>query len=165
MKGVRKVYLDTNIFIMAFEKRDAIADILAELFTIDTANGPKFTTSELSLSELLVTPYRENNDSLIDNYENLMISSDWLEVLPAVAPTLRYAAVMRAQYSSLKLPDAIHLSTAIGAQCSHFLTADRGIKDQYSLTHVRYGITKRASPVTVLRPDEATLNSLIESLA
>ncbi|MBB2674097.1 type II toxin-antitoxin system VapC family toxin [Rhizobium sophoriradicis] len=165
MQGVSRVYLDTNIFIIAFERRDETSDLLSQLFVAsDGYAEPRFVTSELTLSELLVTPYRDNDDSLIDTYEGLILTSSWLEVLPIVPPALRYAAVLRSQYGGLKLPDAIHLSTAIGANCSHILTADLGIKDEYQLTHRKYGITK-ARPLAVLRPDELTLASLLRSPA
>ncbi|MBB3655802.1 putative nucleic acid-binding protein [Rhizobium sp. BK650] len=163
MQGVSRIYLDTNIFIMAFERRDETSDRLAQLLAAgDTDVEPKFVTSELTLSELLVTPYRQNDDSLIDTYEGLILTSSWLEVLPVAPPTLRYAAVLRSQYGSLKLPDAIHLSTAIGANCSHILTDDRGIRDEYRLIHRRYGQSAEARPLTVLRPDEPTLSSFLK---
>lgn len=162
---IRRIYLDTNIFIMAFERRDEISVHLTQLFAAgDRGNEQRFVTSELTLAELLVRPYQERDDSLIDLYEGLILTNDWLEVLPIGPFTLRSTAVLRAQYTSLKLPDAIHLSTAIGTNCSHLLTDDRGIKDEYELIHHRYGTTKKAPPVTILRPDETTLTSLTKSI-
>lgn len=166
MQSVSRIYLDTNIFILAFEGRDETSDRLSELLAAGDGHAEqRFVTSELTLSELLVTPYRENDDSLIDTYEGLILTNSWLEVLPIVSPTLRYAAVLRSQYGGLKLPDAIHVSTAIGANCSYILTADRGIKDEYLLTHRRYGRISTARPLTALRPDEPTLASLLKSMA
>lgn len=165
MLGVGRIYLDTNIFIMAFEQQGELSDRLAQVFSIDGLPETKFVTSELTLAELLVKPYRENDDSLIDTYEGLILTNSWLEVVPVVQPTLRYAAVLRSQYPSLKLPDAIHVSTAIGTGCSHILTDDRGIKDEYRLRHPRYGIMKEAPPLTTIRPDEPTLHSLLQSLS
>jgi predicted nucleic acid-binding protein len=160
-----RIYLDTNIFIMAFERRDEISVDLTQLFAAgDRGNEQRFVTSELTLAELLVKPYQERDDSLIDLYEGLILTNDWLEVLPIVPLTLRYTAVLRAQYTNLKLPDAIHLSTAIGTNCSHVLTDDHGIKGEYKLIHHRYGSAKQASPLTTVRPNVATLTSLIKSL-
>ncbi|MCV9962104.1 type II toxin-antitoxin system VapC family toxin [Pararhizobium sp. BT-229] len=165
MKPVTRIYLDTNIFIYAFEETSQRSNLLAQLFTVSSSAGACFVISELSLSELLVKPYRDADDVMIDQYEGFLLTSDWLEVLSVVRPTLAYAAVLRSQNKGLKLPDAIHLSTAIGASCSHFLTGDMGIVDTYELIHLRYGITKKAQPLTVIRPDEPTLNSLLKSLA
>lgn len=166
MDAIERIYLDTNIFIMAVEgDNEEIGRKLNDLFLVDHAHSPILVTSQLSFSELVVKPYSERNDPLIDRYENMMMSSDWLEVVPIEMPILRYAAVLRSQYKSLKLPDAIHLSTAIGVKCSHFLTNDLGIREQYHLVHERYGFAKRADPIKILRPDEVNLTSILESLS
>ncbi|CDN50491.1 type II toxin-antitoxin system VapC family toxin [Neorhizobium galegae] len=163
MRGLGKIYLDTNIFILAFENNSEISTALANLLSIDH-HSRRFATSELTLSELLVKPYRDGNDSAIDRYEGLIQTNEWLEVLPVGRQMLWYAAILRSQNVGLKLPDSIHISTAFGAGCTHLLTADMGLKDIYEITHFRYGLTKGSSPLTVLRPDETTLSSLIESL-
>ncbi len=166
MSEFERIYLDTNIFIFAFEEKDERSQLLSRLFALSSdRTEPLLVTSELTLSEVLVGPYQDADDSLIDSYDGFITDSDWLEVLPVVRPTLWYAAVLRSQYKKLRLPDAIHLSTAIGANCSHFLTADEGIKSSYNLSHVRYGVTKNARSLSVIRPDEPTLTSLLQSLA
>lgn len=164
MKPVTRIYLDTNIFIYAFEEAGQRSNLLAQLFSVSSRSAACFVTSELSLSELLVKPYRQADDVMIDQYEGFILTSDWLEVLPVARPTLAYAVVLRSQNKGLKLPDAIHLSTAIGASCSHFLTGDMGIADTYELIHFRYGVTKKAQPLAVVHPDEPTLASLLQSL-
>jgi predicted nucleic acid-binding protein len=166
MPAISKIYLDTNVFIMAFEWRDKTSDLLSQLFASqDRAPEPKFVTSELTLAELLVLPFHQNDHSLIETYQSLISTNYWLDVAPIQIPTLRYAAVFRSQHKSLKLPDAIHLSTAIGTNCSHILTADLGIKGEYILSHPDDGRTTQTAPLTVLRPDEPTLTSLLKSLA
>ena len=165
MEGVEKVYIDTNIFIMAVEGEEATRAMLPSLFLVDNSNAPAFVTSELTFSELVVKPYKERNDQLIDQYQNLILTSDWLKVVPVEMPILHYAAVLRAQYPSIKLPDAIHLSTAIGLSCSHFLTNDFGIRGEYNLTNTRYGVVKHARPLQIIRPDAETLTFLLESLS
>lgn len=68
MLGLGKIYLDTNIFILAFENDSKISTALANLLSIGD-HTRRFATSELTLSELLVKPYRDENDSAIDRYE------------------------------------------------------------------------------------------------
>lgn len=165
MEGVERVYIDTNVFIMAMEGEEATREMLPGLFLVESSRAPVFVTSELTFSELVVKPYKEQNDPLIDQYQNLILTSDWLSVAPIEKPILHYAAVLRAQHSSIKLPDAIHLSTAVGMSCSHFLTNDFGIRGEYNLTHTRYGVVKRAKPLQVIRPDLETIKLLIESLS
>lgn len=164
MAVAEKVYLDTNVFIAAFENRNELSDLLANLFTVDTEKA-RFATSELTLSELLVKPYKTADDAAIDLYEGMIQTSEWLEVLPVGRQMLWYAAVLRAEYPSLKLPDAIHVSTAFAAECSHFLTGDAGLKEMYQIVHTRYGMSKSSKPLTVIRPETATLLSLPEDFA
>jgi len=166
MSEFARIYLDTNIFIFAFEEKNERSKLLGRLFapSLDRAK-PLLVTSELTLSEVLVRPFQDGDNLLIDAYDGFLTACDWLDVLPVVRPTLWYAAVLRSQYQKLKLPYAIHLSTAIGAECSHFLTADEGIESSYHLSHGRYGATKNGKPLSVIRPDEPTLTSLLQSLA
>jgi predicted nucleic acid-binding protein len=126
--------------------------------------SPFLCTSELSLAELLVRPYREKNETLIQLYDNLIQRQNpWLEVGPVDHQTLWYAAVLRAGYPSIKLPDAIHLTTAIGFSCSHFLTADARIRGPVELLHEREGRFRGSASLEVLRPDASVLKSIIES--
>lgn len=166
MSEFARIYLDTNIFIFAFEEKDERSQLLSDLISLSSEREkPVLVTSELTLSEVLVRPYQDADDTLIDLYDGFITDSEWLDVLPVIRPTLWYAAVLRSQYKKLKLPDAIHLSTAIGADCTHFMTADEGLRSSYDLSHVRYGVTKNARPLAIIRPDEPTLTSLLQSLA
>jgi predicted nucleic acid-binding protein len=162
MRAVSRLYVDANILIHLVEHSDGLSAALTDLFTTQTSGRPFLVTSELTLAEVLVGPYRETNDRLIDRYDAATISSEQLEVGPVVRPVLWYAAALRAQYPALKTPDAIHVSTAIGMRCSHFLTADKRLADRYELTHHRYGLVKGPATVDVIRPELEVVQQLIE---
>ena len=164
MKHASRIYLDTNIFIYAFEETSRRSNLLKQIFATSDKETPFLVTSELSLAELLVHPYEAADDKSIDAYDGFIRNSHWLEVCQVTRQTHIYAAVMRSQYRTIRLPDALHLSTAIGAQCSHFLTSDKGLGPSYQLSHLRYGIVRHAPPLEVIRPDEATLELILESL-
>ena len=164
MEAVSRLYIDANILIHLVEHRDDLSEALVDLFTAQTGGRPFLVTSELTLAEVLVGPYRESNDRLIDRYDAATISNDQLEVGPIVRPVLWYAAVLRSQYPALKSPDAIHVSTAIAMRCSHFLTADKRLTDRYELTHHRYGLVKGPATVDVIRPELEVVQQLIEAL-
>jgi predicted nucleic acid-binding protein len=157
MHGVRRIYLDTNVFIAAFERKDVLGRQLGELFTIRPNAEPRvFVTSELTLSELLVIPYRNSDEQLADAYEDLIATNEWLQVTAVTRLVLTRAAWLRSCKPSIKLPDAIHISAALEADCTHILTADLGLAD-LKLPPDRF--------LTILRPDEQTLTDLLESLA
>jgi predicted nucleic acid-binding protein len=166
MAAIDKIYLDTNVFITAFEGRDKFGELLLQLLLRRREDsGSLFVTSELTLSELLVLPYRRIDHDLINKYETILVRSHWLDIVPVEMRILRHAAALRAQYPSLKLPDAIHLSTAIGSGCSHILTADEGIRGDYRLPSAHLVKAVESGTLTILRPDEPTLTSLLQSLA
>jgi predicted nucleic acid-binding protein len=161
---LKRLYLDANILILLGEGKDERASLLTELAAgQEPSSTPFLCTSALTLAELLVKPYRETDDRLIQQYENWMTPGGFMEIGPVHNSALRYAAVLRAQYRSIKLPDAIHLSTAIGFGCSHFLSGDTRIPDRIELYHTRWGVTRGPSIVDVLRPDPDVLRNIIRT--
>jgi predicted nucleic acid-binding protein len=155
MADVERIYLDTNIFIAAFEARTELSATLRKLLSgASPLKDARFTTSEMTLAELLVLPFRRNDADQVTLYSTMFASGSWLAVQPVSREIFIRAADVRARTPSLKLPDAVHLATASSSGCTHLLTADTGMKQRgYDL------------PFTILRPDEPTLTSLIESLS
>lgn len=163
MTEVPRLYLDTNAFIFAVEEQSERSSLLTELFSVsEEADRVMLVTSELTLAEVLVKPYRNLEDELITRYDNMIRSSAWLDVQPVARPALWYAGVLRSQ-TGLKLPDAIHLATAFGSDCSHFLTADKALRTIGELRHTRFGMTKMRS-LEMVPLDVPTLTSLLQSL-
>ncbi|WP_438750939.1 type II toxin-antitoxin system VapC family toxin [Pararhizobium sp. O133] len=164
MTSFARIYLDTNIFIYAFEEKGPRSDLLSAIFAGASAANSWLVTSELVLSELLVKPYRHADDIAIEQYESFVVTSEWLDVLAISRLVLLNAAELRARYRNLKLPDAIHLSAAMAAGCSHFLTADEGLSGQIEIINWRPASARKAPSIHVIRPDEPTLTSLLQSL-
>lgn len=164
MERIRRLYLDANILMLLGEGRDDRAVLLTELAAAqEPSPKPFLCTSELTLAEVLVKPYREKDDRLIQQYENWMVLGGFMEIGPVHSSSLRFAAVLRAQYKSIKLPDAIHLSTAIGFGCSHFLSGDTRIPDRVERFHTRWGVTNGPAIVEVLPPTPDILRNIIEA--
>ena len=92
-------------------------------------------TSELTLAETLVGPIKTNNLLIQQTYRSFLTTTAVLEVVPISRRILEEAAQLRAT-SKLKLPDAIHLATALQSQCDSFLTNDVVYKS-LNLTQVK----------------------------
>jgi predicted nucleic acid-binding protein len=156
-------YLDTNIFIKAFEGRDERSRALLDLFSQEPPFGfIPFATSELTLAELLVNPYRRNDD-VGDlermHYETLVQPSEWLVVVPVDREVLAGAALLRSLHP-IKLPDAIHISSALKLGCTHLMTDDRGIRGSYALKYTSPTQNWQSSPISVMRPSVAEIAAL-----
>jgi uncharacterized protein len=166
MPQVTRVYVDSNVFIHLFERSDELSDQLGELFLAEHPRAEPFlTTSELTVAELLVGPMRREDDRLIQIYENWSRSNDYVSVGPVSLGVLMSAARLRARNTSLKLPDAIHLSTAMHFRCSHFLTADKRLSGRYELTEHRFGSFKGPFIVDILRLELEVVSGLLEEAA
>ncbi len=62
------------------------------------------------------------------SFEQTLITSDTFRVVPVSRQILKEAALLRVTYTSLRLPDAIHVATGSLSGCSVFLTNDSRIK-------------------------------------
>ena len=119
-----RIYLDTNIWIYALEAYPAFVQDLTQLFqSIDQGNLSAIT-SELSLAEVLVKPFQNQDLAQQQMYKQFIRASQNVSVFPVSRDILIEAARLRASFN-LKLPDAIHAATALLTQCSTFLTNDQ----------------------------------------
>ena len=93
-------------------------------------------TSELSILETLVIPYRNGDAQQIGRFVSFFEFEELVKTQVS-QPVLRHAARLRAVHLRLKTPDAIHLATAAEDQCDVILTNDfalRGIGDVLVMT-------------------------------
>lgn len=131
-----RIYLDTNIWIYALEGYPAFQPVLTTLFEQIDAGVLMAVTSELSLAELLVKPCQDGNVKRQAQYKEAIANRNQLFVVPVLRDILIDAAMLRAK-TSLKLPDAIHVSTALQTECTTFLTNDQRLTKVTALPVVR----------------------------
>jgi predicted nucleic acid-binding protein len=125
--GGKSVYLDTNVIVYAVEGFDEHQAFLEALFRMLDAGEATATTSELTLAEVLVKPFKAGRHDIIELYEDLLQSAASVSVLPVDRQILINAARFRIDLR-IKLPDAIHVATAVAGGCDIFLTNDRRIR-------------------------------------
>jgi predicted nucleic acid-binding protein len=123
----RRIALDTSVFIYQLEANVRYLPFTDQIFAWLECPGHEAVTSAITMTELLVHPYREADQQRMDElygvvstYPNL----DW------IAPDLEIASLaasLRAQHH-LKTADALQAATAMRAEASGFVTNDRGFK-------------------------------------
>jgi predicted nucleic acid-binding protein len=140
-RNLSRIYLDSNVFIYALEGTPALAVLLEKLFDRFRLRPGLAVTSELSLAEVLpnATTLQRRH------YLNLIAWSHIFELAPVSRDILIETAAYRKAAGMPKLPDAIHVVTAIRSNCSMILSADVRLRlpEGYSLV--------KPSPVNVSR--------------
>ncbi|MBC2771284.1 PIN domain-containing protein [Rhizobium sp. AQ_MP] len=155
-----QLYLDTNAAILLIEGEGILREMLRDL-TDRASSRPSaiLATSALTVSELLVKPLRQNDTRLIEVYRAWGSGLPWLQIVPVSNGILDIAAQLRARRGGLKLPDAIHVASALAIGTTHFLTDDQGIANSVTVR-----TWEEPYLFEVCRLDAPSLTSLIESL-
>jgi predicted nucleic acid-binding protein len=126
IKG-KRVYFDTNVFIYLVEGYAAFQTSLNEIRESILHQEAEIFTSELTLCEVLVLPFRSNNTEVVNIYRQLIEESGVFTLLPTKRETYIRASLIRAQMG-LKMADAIHMATAVEYGCEVFVSNDTGLK-------------------------------------
>ena len=117
--GLKKIYLDSCIAIYVVEAHPQYATkVTAELNALSSA---QICYSPLVRLECLVKPLQAKNQSLQNLYAQFWAPQQNLSLVDDIF--LR-AAQLRADFPSVKTPDAIHLATALHYGCDEFWTND-----------------------------------------
>ena len=121
----RTLYLDSNVFIYVVEGVEPYATELRPLFASVARGETPVVTSEITLGETLVKPFRLQDAALGAAYDDALHAFG-VSLVPVSRAVLVQSARLRAM-SRMKMPDAIHAATAQLAGCSVLLTNDTGI--------------------------------------
>lgn len=125
--GNKTVFLDTAPLIYYIEENKTYVKFLGKLFEANSQNKFQFTTSVLTLMEILIQPIRINAAKLVEEYENIICNSKTISIHDFNIEIAKTAAKIRAEYG-FKTPDSIQLATAISTNSDYFLTNDKQLK-------------------------------------
>ena len=121
----RLVGIDSSIVIYAMEADPVFGGVSREVLNLVTAGELQAAMSTFVISEALVVPYRVGTHEAAEQYLGALQREPNLAILQPDLDICREAARLRAEHRSLRLPDAIHLATAIAARASAFVTNDQ----------------------------------------
>jgi predicted nucleic acid-binding protein len=119
------VYLDANILIYGLEADDALGEWARCWLLQIQKRQIVAVTSEMTFGEALPRPLAEGEMTIANAYRALLHSDGFL-LSPVTRPIILAAAELRAR-RRLRLPDAIHVATAMAEQCAAFLSNDSAV--------------------------------------
>lgn len=119
----RRIALDTPVFIYQLENNPRYVGLTDRVFSWLESAGGWGVTSTITMTELLVQPYRDGDQRRVDEFYGLLSTYPNLEW---IAPSLEIADVaarIRAT-QGLRTPDAMEAATALQAGASGMITND-----------------------------------------
>jgi predicted nucleic acid-binding protein len=127
LRGVRQLAFDTAPLIYFVERHPIYFERMLFIMRYVDAALIDGVASTIALAEVLVQPLRAGDTTLAERYEAVVSNSHSFRLEPTTTAVARSAADLRARYN-LRTPDALHVATALVAQCDAFLTNDTAIR-------------------------------------
>ena len=119
----QRIALDTSVFIYQLEANNRYSNLTDEVFAWLERASHAAVTSTITMTELLVQPYRMADDRQVDEFYALLSTFpnlDWVAPSLLIADT---AARIRATHR-LRTPDALQAATAIHSDTTGLITND-----------------------------------------
>lgn len=118
------VCLDANCIIYLVESNPTWGPIIVSKLAALRSAGDDIAVSDLARTECLIGPLANLDSALLADYQTFF-SSPNIQVLPLTSSVCERAAQIRvASKMKLKVPDCLHLASAIEHGCGMFLTND-----------------------------------------
>ncbi|MGO8739953.1 type II toxin-antitoxin system VapC family toxin [Rhodoblastus sp.] len=118
-------YLDANIFIELIEGTPELVAAASGLLRVADGREEFFATSELTLAEVLAGPKISAHERRL--YMNLIAWNPVVRLVPITCEILIETADLR-KFTAHKLPDAIHVVTALRQKCRFLVSRDRDMR-------------------------------------
>ncbi len=123
LRSHRRIALDTSIFIYQLEPNPKYLAFTDPIFSWLERPGSAAITSTITMTELLVLPYREGDEQRVNDFYGLLSTYPNLDWIAPNLETAELAARIRALHR-LRTPDALQAATAVHAQATGLITND-----------------------------------------
>ena len=119
----RRIALDTSIFIYHLEANPKYLAYTDPIFSWLERPGSKAITSTITMTELLVLPYRKGDEQRANDFYGLLSTYPNLDWIAPDLEIAEFAARIRALHR-LRTPDALQAATAAHSQATGLITND-----------------------------------------
>ena len=126
------VGLDTARLIYFIEHHPLYYPLVEPFFAAVERGEVEVVTSTLTLTEVLVHPYRHGSQALVREYSEILLHARNVSMFPVSPEIASEAARLRAVHG-IRTPDAIQLATAQESHAGAFLTNDEDLEKTVGL--------------------------------
>jgi predicted nucleic acid-binding protein len=134
----RRIAVDSNVLIYLLEGHAEFGPLARSFVRAAEKAGNRLLISALAIAETAAGPAFEGDETMADRYADAILSIPFMDVVP-LGPTLAVDAAAYAGRYHLRMLDAVHLASALGAGASALLTNDRRIPPTSRLAVIRLG--------------------------
>jgi predicted nucleic acid-binding protein len=119
----RCIALDTSVFIYQLQENPRYLSLTNPIFQWIERPGNAAVTATITMTQVLVQPYREDRDQLVNQFYGLLVTYPHLSWVALDLNVADIAARLRARHG-LRTPDALQAACAVVSQASGFVTND-----------------------------------------
>ena len=119
----RRIALDSNIFIYQIQANPRYVSVTDVVFSALELGRLTGVTSTITMTELLVPAYRNQDEGQVNDFYALFSRYPNLEWIPVPLKIADLAAELRASHN-LQTPDALQAATAVLAKATGLVTND-----------------------------------------
>ncbi len=131
----KNVFLDTAPIIYYIEGNKGYKNFLDDLFELNIKGKIHFSTSSLTLLELLVVPLWAKRFDLVEQHKNIFLYSNNFNIIDLDINISKKAARFRTEYI-FNTHGSIQLASATNSKSDFFLTSDKQLKQDKMKTIV-----------------------------
>ena len=118
-----RIALDTSLFIYELEANPRYVEFADSVFAWIEQSGHSAVTSTITMTELLVQPYRDADEDRVNEFYGLLSSYPNLQWIAPDLAIADLAARFRAMHR-MRTPDALQAATAARSEVTGFVTND-----------------------------------------
>ena len=130
--ATQRVYLDSNVFIYFLDRNPVYFPLVAPLLEAIDSRDMIGITGAAAVAEVMVRPYQTGDPTLIAGIKSFFGTAGFLSVRSHDAAAFDLAAQLRARHG-MKFIDALHVATAINAECRFLITNDGDLRSQVAI--------------------------------
>ncbi|MBZ5669323.1 MAG: PIN domain-containing protein [Acidobacteriia bacterium] len=119
----RRIALDASVFIYQLEANARYLPFTDHIFSWLERPDSKGITATITMTDLLVQPYRDPDEQRVDEFFGLLSTYPHLDWIAPNLEIADLAARLRALHR-LRTPDALQAATAVHAQATGLITND-----------------------------------------
>lgn len=125
---IETIFIDTAPIIYYIEAHQQFGSLVNEV--VKSFQSGKLTafTSVITLAEVLPKPIESGKIRLAERFTDFLRHGNSISMLEITGAIAERAGILRGYYRSLKLMDAIQISTALEIKSDSFLTNDSKLK-------------------------------------